>query len=376
MTRRVLALVVLLVSMVAASAEPVTLRFATFNAALSDNEAGAILARLQGGRDRQAKLVAETIQRVRPDILLLQEIDRDPEGLALRVFMDQYLAVSQNGAAPLAYTDIVFPPSNTGVATGLDLNGDGRRDGPADARGFGHHKGQYAFALLSTVPLGTPRTFASLLWRDMPGNRLPKGHYGAAAEAVLPVSSKTHLVVPLDLSPAAGPPVYVIAAHPTPPVFDDDEIDWNGRRNADEIRLIADLLDPERGAYLVDDVGGKGPLPASVGAVVMGDLNADPHRGESLKGAMDPLLANPLIVDAKPRSHRGTATATFNDGMRVDYVLVRPVPESAGTGGRFVVNGEAGVIWPREDGPLAHLNDASDHRLVFVDTVWQPAGRQ
>lgn len=345
---RWLVLVLALGATSAAAVEPPaqgSVRFATFNAALNEREAGGIVRRLEGGADEQARLVAEVIQRVRPDVLLLQELDRDPEGRSLGLFVREYLAVPQNGAEPIDYPHRVFPESNTGVPTGVDIDGDGEIGGPGDAKGFGWHPGQYAFALLSRLPLGEVKTFGHVLWRDVPGNLIPPGHYTEAALAVLPLSSKTHLTVPIE---TGGATVVVLAAHPTPPVFDDDESDFNGRRNADEIRLLADLL---RDLSPV-----AAPVPR---AVIMGDLNADPNRGDARPGAISRLLDDPRINDVVPASARGDITASFNGGMRVDYVL--PTTSLRVTG--------SGVFWPEEGDALARLNDASDHRLVWVDVA-------
>ena len=92
-------------------------------------------------------------------------------------------------------------------------------------------------------------------------------------------------------------------------------------------------------------------------AVVMGDFNADPARGDARPGAIDQLLGHPRIQPVVPRSGRGDATAEFGGGMRVDYVLPTRGLEVTG----------AGVFWPADDDPLARLNAASDHALVWVD---------
>ncbi len=329
-----------------------TIRFATFNAALTNDAPGGIVTRLEAG-DAQARLVAEVIQRVRPDVLLLQELDRDPDGRSLTLFR-ALLAEGQGGAAPITYDHTIFPPSNTGVPSGVDLDGDGVVGGPGDALGYGRHPGQYAFALLSRLPLGEPRTFARLLWRDVPGALLPRGHYAPEALEVLPLSSKTHLIVEVM---APGGPIAVLAAHPTPPVFDDPVIDWNGRRNADEIRLLVDLLQPDTSGYALDDAGRAGGLAEEMPAVVMGDLNADPVRGDARPGAIERLLRHPRVGGVLPLGSDGPNTAEFNGGMRVDYVVpMRPLQ---------VVG--SGVFWPRPGDPLARLNAASDHRLVWVD---------
>ena len=329
-------------------------RFATFNAALNDDEPGGIVARLATG-DEKARLVAEVIQRVRPDVLLLQELDRDEAGRSLDLFR-ALLAEGRNGAEPIAYPHALFPPSNTGVPSGLDLDGDGRVGGPGDALGFGRHPGQYAFALLSNAPIGPVRTWRDFLWRDMPGSLIPSDYYSPEAAAILPVSSKTHMAAPILLE---GGTVTVIAAHPTPPVFDDAR-DWNGRRNADEIRLLAAIF--ENAGWLRDDAGGTSGLAAEAGAagphaVVMGDLNADPRRGDARPGALAPLLGHPRLRDVVPEGGRGDRTADFGGGMRVDYVLPTASLEVTGSG----------VFWPKPGDPLARLIEASDHRLVWVD---------
>ena len=329
----IIVLVVALLTGPAVAAEAV--RFASFNAALTEDEAGALARRLAGGGDGAARRVAETIQRVRPDVLALQEIDRDEDGEALAIFLREYLAVPQNGAEPVLYPHVLHPPSNTGVPTGVDVDGDGAVGGPGDARGFGRHRGQYAFALLSRLPLGEARTFADLLWRDVPGSLMPADYYSQAAMAVMPLSSKTHLAVPVA-TPFGE--VWVLAAHPTPPVFDDAR-DWNGRRNADEIRLLAAMLDPAGGGFLVDDAGRAGGIPEGAEAVVLGDLNADPDRGDSRPGAIERRSTHRAPgwtpCDVVPAA---TVTADFSIGRdAVDYVL--PTGRARREGGRA-------SLWP------------------------------
>ena len=52
-----------------------TNRFATFNASLNRSSAGQALADLSAPGNAQAAAVAEIIQRVRPDVLLINEFD-------------------------------------------------------------------------------------------------------------------------------------------------------------------------------------------------------------------------------------------------------------------------------------------------------------
>ncbi len=65
-----------------------TLRFATFNVSLHRRSAGQLIRDLSGPDNTQAKRIAEIIQRVRPDVLLLNELDFDPRGEAVRVGTD------------------------------------------------------------------------------------------------------------------------------------------------------------------------------------------------------------------------------------------------------------------------------------------------
>ena len=64
---------------------PNTLRVATFNTDMNRQGAGVLVKDI-AERDPQVLNVAEIILRVRPDIILLNEIDHDPQGLALAGF--------------------------------------------------------------------------------------------------------------------------------------------------------------------------------------------------------------------------------------------------------------------------------------------------
>ena len=75
-------------------------RFATFNASLNRAVEGELVANLSTPDDVQAQAVAEVIQRVRPDVLLINEFDFDAEGLAARLFQRNYLSVGQTGPCP------------------------------------------------------------------------------------------------------------------------------------------------------------------------------------------------------------------------------------------------------------------------------------
>jgi hypothetical protein len=58
------------------------------------------------------------IQRLRPDVLLINEFDFDAGGVALGLFQDNYLSVPHNGAAPIFYPHRFVAESNTGFRRG------------------------------------------------------------------------------------------------------------------------------------------------------------------------------------------------------------------------------------------------------------------
>lgn len=363
---------------------PGTVRVAAFNANLVRQGAGVLVSDI-GKRDAQVLAAAEILLRVRPDVVLINELDHDPAGLALARFA-ALLAEGVAGLPGLDYPHLFAAGSNTGVPSGHDLDGDGRSMGPGDALGYGRFPGQYAMAVLSRFPLGPARTFRTLPWAALPGAQMPRNPDGTPfwppdVWQALPLSSKSHWDVPVQ--PPGAPPLHLLASHPTPPVFDGPE-DRNGLRNAAEIGFWTAWLD---GAALPDDSGNAAPLPPDALVVVLGDLNLDPADGDGRREAIHALLAHPRLQDPQPRSEGGTAAATQggrNDSqrgnpaldtadwredignMRVDYVL-----PSAG----LEVTG-AGIFWPPPDDPLAALvavspdgreRASSDHRLVWVD---------
>ncbi len=356
-----------------------TLRVATFNIWELGHDKVNDLS--PGGLGAHPQLVsaAEVIQRVRPDILLLNEIDFDAEaGEIPRLFVERYLKVGQGGQQAIDYPHIFYEPSNTGVPSGHDLDNDGKLDGPADGYGFGHYPGQYAMALLSRLPIDSDRarTFRWLLWRDVANNLMPNGEsgkpewYSAEELEIMRLSSKSHWDVPIQIGSAT---LHILASHPTPPVFDGEE-DRNGRRNFDEIRLWADYLTGGQAAgYIVDDAGGKGGLPAAADFVILGDLNADPFSDIVYgRTAISQLLEHPRVVDPQPRGDGGASVDRPYSGPgelrtaaygRIDYALPSHtllVPAS-------------GVFWPGPEDPLHRLvsgeERASDHALVWVDVT-------
>ena len=370
-----------------------TVRFATYNASLNRAAAGQLVSDLSTPDNTQARNIAEVLQRVRPDGVLLNEFDYVEDYRAVDLFRRSYLERSQQGARPIRYPYAFTAPSNTGIPTGFDLDRSGTVGGGNDAYGFGEFPGQYGMVVLSRYPIDYEqiRTFQTFRWADMPGALLPDDPataapadwYSSEILEVFRLSSKSHWDVPVKIGRRT---VHVLASHPTPPTFDGPE-DRNGTRNHDEIRFWADYVTPGAGRYIYDDEGRRGGLRPGSRFVILGDQNADPLDGDSVDAAINQLLDSRWIRDPKPTSagvveaarlqgganltHRGDPaydTADFNDNpapgnLRADYVL----PSRRG----LKVKG-AGVFWPVRSDPLSRLTGefpfpTSDHRLVWVD---------
>lgn len=351
------------------------------------------------GVEPQARAAANIIQKIRPDILVINEIDHDynhlDEGYALtaRLFSKNYL---QSGGDPIDYPYAYAAPNNTGLLTGLDLNRDGQvstdshrgeRSHGDDCYGWGRYPGEFSMAVLSMYPIttGEARTFQKMLWRDLPGNHIPPDYYSAESLDILRLSSKSHWDLPIQVGSSKW---HLLLSHPTPQGFDGDE-DRNGRRNFDEIMFWAHYLDGSEAIY--DDRGEKGGYSGSDPFVIAGDLNARPARPSDLrakpswtlpsiydgKAAIAQLLEHPSVQDSGSWLTSGRslgalrpgapdfperASASFGDGARIDYLLP--------SAGLQILGG--GVYWPNEtEDPegAAWAEEASDHRLVWIDLV-------
>lgn len=304
------------------------------------------------GEDARIAAVVQVIARLDADILLLTGIDHDLRLAALSALADRL------AAAGAPYPHRFALPPNTGMPTGLDLDGNGRLGEARDAQGFGRFAGEGGMALLSRLPIqaGAAVDHTALLWADLPGNLMPDTD--PQARAVQRLSTTNHWQVPVTLPD--GTALTVLAWAATPPVFDGPE-DRNGRRNHDEAALWLRALDGAPGL----------PVPRAP-FVLLGDANLDPADGDGRPEALRALLAHPALQDPAPRGSHGRVepahqgdpaldTAFYPDGpggLRVDYVL-----PSAGV---QVIG--AGVLWPPEGDPLsATLHAASRHHPVWVE---------
>jgi hypothetical protein len=394
-------------------------RFATFNLSMNRAAAGQLVDHLSHPEvddvfRRQIRNNAEVIQRNRPDVLLMNEFDFASQ--AVELFRKNFLEVSQNGARPIHYPYAFIAPSNTGVASGFDLNNASPPGHPPgvpvttpgaagygdDSFGFGAFPGQFGMVVYSKYPILRQhvRTFQFFLWKDMPGARLPNDPatpapadwYSADELNVFRLSSKSHWDLPIRIR---GKTVHFLVSHPTPPVFDGPE-DRNGTRNHDEIRFWADYVaGGSRGGYIYDDGGRRGGLEPGARFVIAGDQNSDPLDGDSIPGSIQQLLDHPLVNTSRTPSSAGAVeaaalqgganashrsdprfdTADFSDGapgnLRADYVLPSKTMKIV----------DSAVFWPLQSDPFFRLTGVfnfaqwgpvggfptSDHRLVRVD---------
>jgi len=372
---------------------PTKLRIATFNVSMEalnyierssnsiPNVSGNELTQALQQNTLQIKNIAEIIQRVNPDIILLNEFDRvDNSHDNIRYLINQYLAQEQNGQASIDYPYFYQGAVNTGVKINADINHDGKANQqPGDTHGFGYFEGHFGMVLLSKYPIKEKeiRTFQHFKWRDMPNALKPidpntnQPWFSEQAWQELRLSSKSHWDIPVSVN---GKTVHILASHPTPPVFDGPE-DRNGKRNHDEIRFWFDYINEEQAHYIYDDLGKKGGLAPQQAFVILGDQNASTIEGDAITSdtsqGINALLTSDKLQDPKPTSlggelHRAeNINAKYHTaywGMRADYVLPSTIA--------FTIK-DSGVFWPKKDDETYRLikdrQASSDHRLVWVD---------
>ncbi len=328
-----------------------TLRIATWNVGLDRTGPGLLVQDLAKGDDPQIAAVVAVLAALDADVVLLTEFDYDRGGVALRLLAEGLAAVGEDYPHQFA-----FRP-NTGLQTGFDVDGNGTLGDPRDAQGFGLYSGHGGMAVLSRLPLDktAARDFSGFLWRDLPGAMPPDGMDPGLIE-VQRLATTGFWEVPVETG--AGP-LYLLAWHATPPVFDGPE-DRNGKRNHDEATFWSLFLD------------GSLPMDPPAGPfILLGDANSDPADGDGLRDGIAALLSHPALQDPTPEGGHGRTepdhqgdpaldTALYDKigGLRLDYVL----PSAA-----LRVSG-AGVLWPPATNPLAaDLSAASRHFPVWVD---------
>lgn len=324
-----------------ATAEPI--RIATYDPGLSREGPGLLLRDIEKD-DPQVRAAAMVIASAAPDVILLTGLDWDLDGRSLSEFAAMLAAAGHD----MPHRFAARP--NSGLATGLDMNGDGRTGRPDDAQGFGQFSGQNGMAVLSRLPIEQVTDYSSEIWQTIPDNIMPATP--AEISAIQRLSSTGHWDVRIATPDG---PLHLLAWSATPPVFDGED-DRNGRRNHDEA------------------VFWSGHLPDAA-FVLLGKINLDPVDGEGRPEALSALLNH--AQDPMPKgsyqpaqtganaTHRGNPeldTAAFDaagpGNLRVDYVLP----------GNGLTVQASGAVWPDPDTDLGQaVALASDHRLVWVD---------
>jgi hypothetical protein len=358
------------VASAARASGPDALRVATYNVNLTRRGPGLLARDILSGQDAQVAAVAAVIAEVSPDVLLLTSFDYDHGLVALGAFAD----LLDHLGAPYPHRFALRP--NTGMQTGLDMTGDGRRATPDDAQGYGAFAGARGMAILSRHPVdtGAVRDFSNFLWRDLPDALLPvvDGVSFPSVEVfdIQRLSTTGHWDVPLLLP--GGERLHLLAFYASPPVFGGPH-GRNLRRNHDEVRFWSLFLD-----------GALPMQPPSAPFVLLGDANLDPYDGDGMHQAMRNLLANPAVQDPRPASRgaveaaQGPLNADQRGDPALDTTLWRQEPGPGNLRVDYVLPGaeltvlDAGVFWPASDDPRAALlgetgETGSRHRLVWVD---------
>lgn len=357
-----------------------TVRVATFDLQ------GVRTGDLADAANPRLRRLAEVIQRVRPNVILLTGIAYDtpgapdvkndgPPGQNARRFAEAFLARAQATDTQALHFKAFTAPTNSGMHSGLDLDHDGKvtdtiplPGSPADEAlaysgdswGPGSYPGERGMALLVDDRLqildGQVRTFRLFPWDYIPGAAIPgepKSDLTPEERKVFRLSSTSHWDVPVRLPDGAI--IHVLCSNPAPP-----DSPRASRRHHDELRFWTDYVDATGGGgYIVDDADHAGPLGVGEHFVILGNLGADPKRTAAYKSPVGLLLSAPRVnatIIPKATIEGADSTDTTGAKLRFDYVLPsRDLPIKA-----------AGV-WRTL--PTGSDSFPSDHLPVWMDLV-------
>ncbi|EAS44142.1 endonuclease/exonuclease/phosphatase family protein [Photobacterium profundum] len=366
----------------------------------------------------QIRNVAAVIQKNRPNVLMMAEYNNDGTGenkAALIGFQDNYLSIAQSidGAGgeanlePITFPHLESYSTNTGLASGLDLDNNGTIGGLGDDWGFGKYHGQYAFALMSQYEIDTDntRSFQTFKWKDLEGaqiptitncndpkNPIPTGMkcgdewYSAEEWEQVRLSSKNHVDAPIIIPTENGEEVvHLLMSHPTPPVFDTGK---NKAQNAAEVKFWNQYIQGKE--FFYDDAGLNGGLADNAKFVIMGDQNLDPIAGDGISDVMQTLHDDPLV---NQEVMNGELYPSSNGASEhaADKSLTHPKPNrissTFGLGVDYAIPSanlnvvDSGVYWSASyeegrklfnDTRIGQYGDgksvSSDHRMVWIKT--------
>ncbi len=130
------------------------LRIATYNPELTRQGPGLLLQAIRKRDDPQVQAAVAVLVRLKADVVVLTGVDYDYGQAAISAL------AADLAEAGLSYPHHLALRPNTGVATGLDLDGNGRTGEARDAQGYGRFAGSAGMAILSRYPLGTPADYS------------------------------------------------------------------------------------------------------------------------------------------------------------------------------------------------------------------------
>ncbi len=123
------------------------------------------------------------MQTLQPDILVVNEIDFEPDLASIELFRTKYLnqakGLGERGSTQPSPTSLPLR-STRDIPSGMDLNQNQKTNDADDCFGFGNYPGQYGMAIYSRHPIQQDkcRTFQKLLWSSMPNALQPKTESG------------------------------------------------------------------------------------------------------------------------------------------------------------------------------------------------------
>ncbi|WP_245627200.1 endonuclease/exonuclease/phosphatase family protein [Cognatishimia activa] len=324
----------LILSATVTVADPI--RIAIFNTELKQRGPGLLLRDIQR-LTPQVRAVVELIKSYDADILVLQSIDYDYKNQAAKVLAQ----LISDPTTPYAYIYAPFP--NSGIPSGLDIDGDGRNDGPRDAQGYGRFPGQGGIAVFSRFEIDSQnvRDFGTLLWRDVSASKSLEQLLPKDAIPIQRLASVGAAAVPIRID---GRTLWILTHHATPPLFDGPE-DRNGYRNAAENQFWQ---------FYLDEVFGDVP---SDPFILAAQLNVDPSRGQGQKASLNSFLRDDRWSDPFSElaaENRHTAIFKTAGKLRLSYLL-------PSTGLQILDFGTSKTIPQNDD--VRH----SRHRLLWID---------
>ncbi len=376
--------------------EPSDVRIATFDVDLVGSASDELNQRLSTPGDQHAAQVAQIIQRVRPEVVVVTGFDTDIDQDNAEAFSTNYLAVGSGEYEGIDYPYSYAGPVNSGVDSGADLDQDGIIGGPGDALGYGDFPGQSGMVIYSQYPIDTDniRTFNDLSWADVPDSKISQAGYTENEEELVPVASVGAWDVPINVG---GRRLHVLASS----TAEAGRAETDQYREYDEVRFWADYVtdSDEHGRdrdYLTDDEGTSGGLKSGARFVIAGQFKTGAEEGQQTSSeVIAPLLEVDRVVDPEPTSSRDSQQAT-EDAATHTWLNPDPAPgdpRSARTD--YILPSEqlpvtnSGVYWPAsgQDGAelvggtsslsgllskLSRQPAATDHRLVWTDINLQP----